>query len=550
MSLPDYHNFSEALTYHASSQPDVAAFCYLGDGEQVTEELTYGQLHQIAETWSRNILSRITAGDCVALAFSPGLDFVKAFYACLYAGVVAVPINPPDNERAWPRFGGVLANAGAKLLLSTTPRLMTSLADHQPLLPTNTLIQNVADWPVDLQGDVALNEWRLPQIDIDQLAFIQYTSGTTGAPKGVQISHRNILHNQQYIHRQLLNNQVIRCASWLPFYHDMGLIGGILQPVYAGGFSVMMPPISFLTKPIRWLRALSDFKCNSSGAPDFGYRHCVDRVRDADLEGLDLSLWKTAVSGAERVNASTIKSFVDRFSASGFSERVFSPCYGLAEATLLATGSAVGQSIIYSADDQVGCGDISDVEIAIVPTEHSASADDGEVWLRGDSVSVGYWQCPEENARSFNQIHPKTGECGWYRTGDLGFIEQGQLFISGRMKELIIIRGRNLYPQDIEFSARHANDCLHNRHGAAFSTRAPSGEEQVVLLQEIDRRSEKKVVIEDIAADVRQAVASHLSLQIDHLIFVRQGTIPVTSSGKVQRKLANELYQRDQLTIV
>ncbi|MGZ3461580.1 MAG: AMP-binding protein, partial [Archangium sp.] len=413
--------------------------------------------------------------------------------------------------------------------------------------------------------------WKRPEVAGDSLAFLQYTSGSTGTPKGVMLTHGNLLHNLAQIHRAFAASTDSVGVIWLPPYHDMGLIGGILEPLYGGLPVALMSPLDFLKRPLRWLEAISRFRGTHSGGPNFAFELCTRKISPEERERLDLSSWELAFCGAEPIRPETLERFVQAFGPCGFRREAFYPCYGLAEGTLIVSGVDKGKGPTLQAVRQealsrnqvvpveagdpdarvlVGCGQtVADQEIRIVAPEsmrECAPGQVGEIWVSGPSVAQGYWQRPEETARAF-QARTADGHGPFLRTGDLGFLRGTELFITGRLKDLLILRGRNHYPQDLELTAEQAHPALRPGCGAAFSVEV-EGEERLVLVQEVDPRRQLAGV-DEVLGVVRQKLAEVHELQLHALVLIEPGSIPKTSSGKIQRQgtraawLAGELKE-------
>ena len=403
--------------------------------------------------------------------------------------------------------------------------------------------------------------------------FCNTSSGSTGTPKGVMLSHANLLHNSGLISHGFEHTRSCSGVFWLPNYHDMGLVGGILQPIYIGRPNILMSPMSFLQKPIRWLRAISHYGAATSGGPNFAFDLCVDKISADQCRGLDLSKWELAFNGAEPIRPDTLERFVEKFAPYGFRREAFYPCYGLAEATLIVTGGYKKQAPVVKAFDSsklevehravesaadgitarplVGSGsNFRDQRIAIVDPETATECEAGEVgeiWVRGPSVARGYWLRPEESSATFCAQLRDTGEGPFLRTGDLGFLCDDELFVTGRIKDLLIVRGVNHYPQDIEFTGEKSHAALRANAGAVFSFEA-QGAEQVVLVQELERRQLGQA---DAAIEaIRRSVSRDHELQLDAILLIKAGSIPKTSSGKIQRHATRQAYLDGTLKVL
>jgi len=502
-------------------------------------------------------------GDRALLMYEAGLDYIAALAGCLYAGVVAVPVFPPDPlrvARTLPRLEAIVNDAQASVLLGTSSDLawagamLGQIAGLGELVPSDTVDLTLADW------------WAPPSLDRNSPAFLQYTSGSTGSPKGVLVRHGNVLANLAQIAQMIDLDDALVC-TWLPPYHDMGLVGGILQCWYSGRRNVMLSPLAFFQQPLRWLRAVATYRATTIAAPDFAYDLCVRKIKPDDRRGLDLTCLRLALSGAEPVRAATISRFVEAFAACGVREEIFCPCYGMAEATLLVTASKIPTAPAvrtYDAEELsrniahpaaaaaqsrtlVGCGRTPEGQrLAIVDLQSRAVLGPrqvGEIWVAGPNVASEYWRQPAESRATF-QAFTANGEGPFLRTGDLGFVDGDELFISGRCKDLILVRGRNYHPQDIEQSVEACHPAIKARGGAAFSI-DEVGWEPVIIVQEVVHPT--KVDLDEVSRAVRRAVLEAHDLTLDAVVLVRAGTIPKTTSGKIQRQACRALYLSGEL---
>jgi acyl-CoA synthetase (AMP-forming)/AMP-acid ligase II len=488
--------FSEPLQRRAAQHPDRLACAFLLDGENAEVSYTYHELDRQARAIAAFLQSFNKVGERAMLIYPPGLEFIAAFFGCLYAGIIAVPAYPPRNNRNVLRLEAIVADAQPAVALT----MASSLGDLQRWLALNArhaAMRCVATDGCSERGDL---RWREPDLRGHSLAFLQHTSGSTGDPKGVKVSHRNLLSNQRIIRKASGHSDRTLMVGWTPLYHDMGLIGNFLQPLYAGGSCVLMAPVAFLQKPIRWLQAVSHYRGTTSGGANFAYEMCVDAITQDQRETLDLSCWEVAYNGAEPIRARTLDRFAAAFEACAFRPEAFYPCYGLAEATLFVTGGpkkdlpsyhqvnagALGQGKVVDARNEdpikrviVGCGrSWLGQKVVIVDPVSLAECQPrrvGEIWIAGPSVAEGFWNRPEETLRCFGAHLSDTGEGPFLRTGDLGYLRDGQLFVTGRLKDLIIVRGRNHYPQDIEASVEQSHASLRPGYGAAFSIEGEDG---------------------------------------------------------------------------
>ncbi|WP_038860411.1 non-ribosomal peptide synthetase, partial [Pseudomonas sp. R62] len=533
-----------ALKRRAALTPDRLALRFLAENPEQTVVLSYLELDQRARTIAAALQAQAGFGERAVLLFPSGADYVAAFFGCLYAGVIAVPAYPPESARRHhqERLLSIIADAEPKLLLTSADLrdALQQIDGAPPLLCVDTL-------------DSALAEsWIEPSLPPEHIAFLQYTSGSTALPKGVQVSHGNLVANELLIrHGFGINvNPDDVIVSWLPLYHDMGLIGGLLQPIFSGVPCILMSPAYFLGRPLRWLEAIAEYGGTISGGPDFAYRLCSERVSESALERLDLSRWRVAYSGSEPIRLDTLERFAEKFAACGFSDNTFMASYGLAEATLFVAGTPRGTGIpALRVDDQalaqnraepgdgsaiMSCG-ISQPEHAVLivkPNTLEELADNavGEVWAAGPSIAHGYWRNPEASAKTFVQHAGRT----WLRTGDLGFIRAGELFVTGRLKDMLIVRGHNLYPQDIEQTVEREVEVVRKGRVAAFAV-THDGEEGIGIAAEISRSVQKILAPDALIKAIRQAVAEAYQEAPSVVVLLNPGALPKTSSGKLQR---------------
>jgi acyl transferase domain-containing protein/acyl-CoA synthetase (AMP-forming)/AMP-acid ligase II/NAD(P)-dependent dehydrogenase (short-subunit alcohol dehydrogenase family)/SAM-dependent methyltransferase/aryl carrier-like protein len=571
MSVRHNENNIVALLHQWSKhQPEQLAYTFLGDGETESLSLTYRQLETEARIIAATLRSLASPGDRILLLLPPGLEFITTFLGCLLAKMVAVPAYPPRLNQHLNRILAIIHDAQPSLVL-TAPQHLDQLQAQVRDLGLSQL-RCVA---IDPSQETGVNNWQPEEVDPKTLAFLQYTSGSTGNPKGVMISHGNLIYNLTQIQVGFGHDSESRGVIWLPPYHDMGLIGGILQALFIGCPVVLMPPAAFLQKPIRWLHAISTYQATTSGGPNFAYDLCVQKVKPEQLQELDLSSWKVAFSGAEPVRAETIRQFTAKFTACGFRAEAFYPCYGMAETTLVVSGGipqhpprfkAVQAAalehnrVVESTDNEqnhrllVGCGQPLLQQEVLIVDPHSrvkcAAGQIGEIWVAGAHVAQGYWQRETETTDTFAAYLSDTQAGPYLRTGDLGFIDEtGELFVTGRLKEVIIIRGRNFYPQDIEKIAQQSHPALRPNHGAAFSLEI-EGEERLVLVQEVERTSLRHLNVAEISAAVRQAVSLEFDLQVHSIVLIKTNSLLKTSSGKIQRRGCRSAFLEGTLTVV
>ncbi|MCB1743121.1 MAG: fatty acyl-AMP ligase [Gammaproteobacteria bacterium] len=586
------------LGARAHQQPDQYAYVFLLDGEQEYVQFTYASLELEARRWAATLAAVARPGDRVLLLLPPGLDLIAAFYGALSGGLVAVPAYPPRGDRQTSKLRAMVGDAKPSVAI---------VDNHSH---TSTVYGLAGDWPMSVltPEDVVSTPDPLPpkawaaDADgprADSLAMLQYTSGATERPRGVMLTHDNLMHNSRLIAECFEHTAQSRGLIWLPPYHDMGLIGGILQPLYVGFPVVLMSPMHVLQQPVRWLRAVTRWQATTSGGPDFAFDLCIDRISPEQRSELDLSSWDVAFTGAEPIRSRTLKRFEEAFSAHGFKGRAWLPCYGLAEATLIVSGKArpepatvmrcsadgiaSGRAVLDAEGTAVvACGRVRGGQQLLIvdPETHVECPDEhiGEIWVTGPSIAAGYWgretestatfaaqlACPSlvdsmsdsEAAARSSQPHPPrrmdvTGRwqrlsgTPFLRTGDLGFLRNGELYVTGRLKELMIIAGRNHYPQDIEQTLENAHPVLHPRGCIVFSVESAH---QEVLIAVAEVRRDKRLSLKEegqpqaILRAVRSAVAREHDLQVFDLVLVRPASLPRTSSGKLQRRLCREQY--------
>ena len=574
----------DLLRQRAAYRPHDRAFTFLVDGENEELNITYAELDRQARAVGGWLLANGMAGKRVLLLYPSGLDFIAAFMGCLYGGAVAVPAYPPRKNRSVERIEGIASDADAAVALSTR-----DVVDRfEGLKAGAPSLQNLV-WQVtaELEPHWA-DRWERPRIDGDTLAFLQYTSGSTGIPKGVMLTHENLLHNSLRIMQAFELTRSQASVFWLPSFHDMGLIGGILVPLYGGKFNVLMSPVAFLQKPLRWLQAISKYRATISGGPNFAYELCVRKTTPEQRAALDLSSWSLAFNGAEPVRAETIEAFSEAFAVSGFRRRAFYPCYGLAESTLMVTGGMkFEEPVVRSFDAEsietgvavprpanaagarrmVGSGrelDGQDVLIVEPQTcEPLPPGRVGEIWVSGPSVARGYWNRPEESQGNFGAMlaQPEPALAGgavakwqpnpgpYLRTGDLGFFDNGELFVAGRLKDLIIVRGRNHYPQDIERDVEQACDIVRPGSVAAFSVEY-EGRERVVVVAELERGKRERAELVAAFEAIRSRLAKEHEVAVEGIVLVRPNSVPKTSSGKIQRRACRRQFLEGTLEVI
>lgn len=537
-------NFVELLIEHAATKPESTVIHSLADNWENPPKLSYSELDRRARAVAVGLMPICEPGDRVILLLPSGLDLVTAFFGCLYAGLIAVPAFLPGaiEDRSGERLKGIIADAKPRLLLVGSMR-------DEALLGESARSPDLRVCRMDALDLNAADGWQMPAIDSDKIAFLQYTSGSTSMPKGVMITHGNLIANEGIIQNafEITANDTV--VNWLPLFHDMGLIGGLLQPIFSGAISVLMSPRQFLERPVRWLESISRFNGTVSGGPDFAYRLCAERISEASIKGLDLRSWQLAFCGSEPIRYESYRAFVERFNKAGFHEKAFYPCYGLAEATLLVTGGKKGAGphiATLQGSTAMGCGCTqAEHEIRIVDPELGTDTQGvGEICVRGPSVSPGYWNKPELTSEAF-YLFPQGP---FLRTGDLGILDDGNLFVSGRVKDLIILRGQNVYPQDIEQIIEREIDAVRKGRVAAFPVQ-DNGREAIGVAAEVTRTMQKIVVADALIEAIRESIGATYFDAPTVVLLLQPGALPRTSSGKLRRSACWKLWKEGQIDI-
>lgn len=577
-------NLVELLQYRAASQPNQVAYRFLNNGKiaDVTE-IRYQALALNAQAIAAKLQTTCQPGARALLMCPSGVEFITAFFGCLYAGMIPVPAYPLRRNQSLSRLEAIVADAEPQITL-TTSKLRNTL---QTRFAESDCFQTVAIDSVDTVDISLASDWSPTPIQAEDIAFLQYTSGSVGHPKGVMVSHDNILYNQQMIQLAFGHTQETVVVGWLPMFHDMGLIGNVLQPLYVGFPGILMPPMMFLQRPVCWLEAISHYRATTSGGPNFAYDLCVNKITPEQKVDLDLRSWQLAFNGSEPVRAETLDRFCDLFSDCGFRPATFYPCYGMAEATLLVSGGdhlakpvvryansrALGQNQVIwtlkpdqndvgAAKAVVGCGQKSlGQTIVIVHPETMTRLDDeqvGEVWLQGPNIAQGYWQNSTATQDAFQAYlqdktlqEPKAGP--YLRTGDLGFFSNGELFITGRLKDIIVIRGRNYYPQDIEQVAEDSHPALKANSGAAFSIEL-EGQEHLIIVHEIKRSCLRQLNHQlepaEITRALQVAISDAFDLHVYKILLLKTNSLLKTSSGKIQRQGCRRAFLDQTLHVI
>ena len=561
------------LQRRAEEEPNKLAYVFLAQGEIESETLTFADIDERAKRIASHLHQDYEPGTRALLLYPTGADFVSGLYGCLYAGVVPIPTNPPRLNRSAIRLQAILNDSQASLALTTTD-FINDLPKRIEQVPELEKLEWLEHGKFSEEPKSA---WQAPESTPQDLAFIQYTSGSTSSPKGVMINNGNIAYDRLAIlaarNREPVDESVI--VTWAPIFHDLGLIAGIIQGPYDNSLSVMMSSVAFLQRPVRWLQAITKYRGSGSGGPNFAYDLCVNNITEEECEGLDLSSWKMAFNSAEPVRAETHRNFVNKFQPYGFEPESFHPGYGLAEATLIVScyggrketityktdRAALEQGKIMPAESEenensqelISCGPaLVDLELAIVnpDTKEKCAADEvGEIWVKGDSISPGYWNRPKETKETFQAMIANSGEGPFMRSGDLGFLYESHLYVTGRRKDLIIVKGKNYYPQDVEVTVEKSHEDLQPGGGAAFAI-VVDDVEQLVVVQEVKREARKNFDLKEVSKKIRFAIARDQGIRAYAVVIIRPYSLPKTSSGKVMRHAALEQFLDDELKIV
>lgn len=552
-----FRSIPQAIANYSHEKVNETSLTFLPQGEEYEVSITYWQLNDKAMQLADYLRKKELVGESVLLLYPSCIDYIIAFFGCLYAGVIAVPAYPPKNNHHATRLTNIVDDANVKAVMSL-PELLPKIREQV----------HVDDYFSNSDADEWEGRWFCEEISPDNTAYLQYTSGSTGTPKGVMVTHRNIAHNCEVYAKGVGVNEGGTHVSWLPIFHDMGLVQGILLPLSLGAQAVFMPPEKFIQKPIRWVKAMSRYRAVMTGGPNFAYEFSTIRTTEEDRKSLDLSAWKVAVNGAEPVMKSTLDKFIETYSPYGFSPATFFPGYGMAETTLYVTAGNQNSSApetLFVADDTlklgkirklesstaggkhiVACGEIfPDTQIKIVNPRtltECKSNEIGEIWVANASVCAGYWGKEEQTRETFQARLSDVPNVNFLRTGDLGFIEENQLYITGRLKDVIIIRGENHYPQDIEQTVENLHPAFRRSgFGAAFTIEAEDGA-QLVVVQEVERTQRNKIDVKQICTQIRRAVFEVHGLSLKDVLLVKPGEVLKTSSGKVQRSACREKY--------
>ncbi len=568
-----YSTLIELLRYRANQQKDKQAYIFMTNGNVEGDALSYKELDRQARAIAAQLQKFQVQGARILLLYPQSLEVIAAFFGCMYAGAIAIPAPAPEAsrlKRTLPRLQAIAKDAQASFVL-TTRGIISLVEEQSKQTPEFEAMHWLATEEIDLES---ARGWQEPNIASNALAYLQYTSGSTSTPKGVAISHQNILFHCANLQKACGYNEDSVTVTWMPYFHDYGLVEGLLEPLYNGTPCYYMSPFSFIRRPFHWLQAMSHYRATHSQAPNFAYEQCVRRITPKQREQLDLSNWQVAGNAAEPINPKVLESFIQTFASCGFRPQTMSPAYGLAEATLLVSTStsteapvilnlqpsALEKGRIQKADNSepvvrrlVSCGGlVCDTQVAIVNPQTLTRCDFdevGEIWVSDPSVAQGYWQRETETDATFRAFIADTGEGPFMRTGDLGFIYEEELFISSRIKDVIIIRGTNHYPQDIEWTVQESNSSLRPENGAAFSAEV-DGEERLIIVQEIERGHSQKIDPDRVMETICKLVAEEHEIPVYAVNLLKTGTIPKTSSGKIQRSACRRDWLNGNLSVI
>lgn len=565
MIISDFTNLADLLDWRQSTQGQKEAFEFITGDNETGDIITYAELADKALQVSAALIAKtVEPGDRVMVVLTPGLDLIANFMGVIYAGASVTLAAPPTNGKQLESFLAIAEDLMPKAVI-TSSNLLEKLTAQIGVdaLPDSLAILTIEDILHEP------NRKRVAEIDPENTVLIQYTSGSIGKPKGVMISHKNIMHNSMIIQQSFFHTSKSRGLIWLPPYHDMGLIGGIIQPIYAGFLTTLMSPRTFVQRPFRWLNLIGKKKVTTSGGPDFAYDLCIKRISAEERAQLDLSSWQVAFNGAEPIKASVLKRFTETFAPADFTIAKFFPCYGLAESTLYVTGiNKLESPVILKANqaallenrfepeeegphlELVSCGvTYYDATMKIVDPETRQICrhrEVGEIWVASNSNGQGYFNKPVETAETFAaQTEPSDG-LTYMRTGDLGFTHRSQLFVTGRLKNMIIVNGKNHYPQDIEQTALETHSGLAPGKSAAFGVTTETGE-KLVLVQEVKRKAMKEIDSKALINEIMTRVFDRHDIPISTILLMEPGGVPITANGKVRRAVCKKQYMANEL---
>ena len=582
---PDIRHIVDCLKLLANSDPGKTAFIFLKDGENESARITYKELYTRSLSIAHFLTQQNLIRERVLLLYPDGLDFIQAFFGCLMAGAIAIPGYPPRvhknlPDRSLPRLKSIFYDARPKFALSTT-NVISKLENLYRDAPDFQMVEWFSSEMILKNRDQIKNNQSisLPEINSNDISFLQYTSGSTSEPKGVMVTHENILNNQKEIQKAFNNEKSSVLVSWVPFQHDLGLIGTIMHNIYLGSLCILMPPAAFIQKPVRWLKAITKYKATITAAPNFALELCIQRISEEQLNELNLTTLENMLCCAEPIRHSTVIKFAHRFKKVNFRYSAISPCYGLAEYTLMATSvrhlmkpaylkvtseksdnsdnsDNEGFVVLKKRKNQdsktlVSCGEVNDSVLIVEPEGRKLlkEREVGEVWLKGGHVAKGYWEKEELSREVFQaRLASPTDKSSHLRTGDLGFIHGGHLYIMGRLKDIMIIHGCNYYPQDIEKTVQESSEAIQNDCIAAFSIEKENQENLVVVAELI--RHHRGYDLQELCHNIRERIMDEHELRVYSIVFIRAGSLPKTTSGKIQRKSCRELYLEKNLGVI
>ncbi len=562
----------DLLRHQAAERPDARAFTFLRDGERDEVSWTFAELDERARAIAAVLEARgLGHHDRVLLLYPQGLEYVAALFGCMYAGVLAIPLQPPGKHRAKlavPKLQAIVADGGVALA-ATESHL---IGEMRSVVQGVAALEGIPWLATDELDPATADDWRDLELETDELAYLQYTSGSTSTPKGVMVSHRNLLYNLHDFDDGYGHDASSVMVSWLPTFHDLGLVYGVFMPVYRGFHSVLLGPLEFLRRPIRWLEAIHHHRGTHSPVPNFAFDLAVSKSTPEEREALDLSCWKVALNGAEPIRYETEARFVEAFAGSGVGWHTISHAYGMSETTAVITKEHLGTQPVFlhldsgalerhrvvrvpegSAGARIvaGCGiTTNETRVLIVEPDELGTCPEGvvgEIWVGGPTRAQGYWSRPEESEEAFEARTSDTGDGPYLRTGDLGFLADGQVFVTGRLKDMIIIRGENHYPQDLEWSVQYASDAIRPSCAAAFTRFAEGRDGRLVIVSEVYPK-----LLTDPGATfsaIREAISDH-GLQTHEIVLIAPRTIFKTSSGKIMRRRTRQALEDEQLEVV
>lgn len=568
-----FETLVDLLQWRAQEMPNKVAFTFLKDGVDETDQITFSQLDERARQIAARLQEESEDNPTALLLYPQGIEHMCALWGCMYAGVRAVPLFVPQNDRVYKRIKSIALDSGAQFVLCDRESFdrMEARFDRMPEIAE---LQSIISDELDLS---IATEWQFVPQERDTVAYYQYTSGSTGMPKGVMVSHGNVIYNVSDIDASWDHSEETVLVSWLPIFHDMGLIYGFMQGVYNGFHTVLFSPNAFAQRPYTWLKAVTDYKATHTGGPNSSLIMCVEKILPEQKKDLDLSSLRVFFNGSEPVRESTLQSFSEMFAECGFKPEMHTPCYGLAEATLKVTATKLGEypnhlsvdseelaknkvlaltkEEAQKIDSQVFVSSgitVQQTEVKIVdPVSNTEcnSGNVGEIWVKGPTNAMGYYGKEIDTKEIFQATISDTGEGPFMRTGDLGFFYENELYIAGRLKDLIIVRGRNCYPQDIEEIVENCHPALSPSAGAAFSLDV-NGEEQLIVVQSVRRSHLKNLDPAAIFSSIRRSVSAQYGVKVHDIQLLMPASVPRTTSGKIQRRACKKAYVEKSLKVI